>query len=97
MSDFRTYHVAKREPAIAMQAVIDPAAWLPEFLGPVEDWAYRISDSDQEELFAAVEAFRRRHIPLPDVNKENFPLARLAEVLMEVRSELAGGRGMVMI
>jgi hypothetical protein len=80
-----------------MQPVIDPAAWLPESLGPVEDWAYRISESDQEELFAAVEAFRRRGVPLPDVNKENFPLPRLAEVLTEVRRELVGGRGMVMI
>ena len=48
-------------------------------------------------MFAAVEAFRRRRIPLPEVNKENFPLLQLAEVLAEVRRELVGGRGMVMI
>jgi hypothetical protein len=97
MSDFRTFHVARREFAVAMQPVIDPAAWLPESLGPVEDWAYRISDADQEELFTAVEAFRRQNLPLPAVAKENFPLRRLADVLADVRSELMRGRGMVMI
>ena len=44
MSDFRTYHLAKRVPAVPMQPVIDPAGWEPQSLGPVQDWAYRISD-----------------------------------------------------
>jgi len=97
MSDFRTYHLAKREPAVAMQPVVDPAGWSPDSLGPVEDWAYRISESDQDELIAAIAHFRKRGLPLPDVKRDNFPLNKLADVLADIRRELVGGRGIVMV
>ena len=97
MSDFRTYHLARRMPAVAMQPVIDPAGWVPDSLGPVQDWAYRISDQDQEELLAAVDDFRKRRLPLPEVNRESFPLKKLAGVLADIRRELIDGRGMVMV
>src|ERR1043166_7453336 len=97
MSDFRTYHRARREPRVPRQPVVDPAGWLPDSLGPVEDWAYRITDRDQDELIAAVESFRKRRLPLPDVVKKNFPLGGLKDVLAEIRRELIGGRGMVMV
>jgi len=97
MSDFRTYQLAKRVPAVPMQPVIDPAGWLPDSLGPVQDWAYRITDQDQDELLAAVHAFRERRLPLPDVNRENFPLKKLKDVLADIRRELIDGRGLVMV
>jgi hypothetical protein len=97
MADFRTYQMARRAPAVPMQPVIDPAGWLPETLGPVEDWAYRISDEDTDDLLAAVEAFRRRGLPLPDVNRDNFPLKKLKDVLADIRRELIDGRGLVMV
>ena len=59
MSDFHTYRQARRAPAVPMQPVVDPAGWVPGSLGPVQDWAYRITDRDQDELLAAVDAFRR--------------------------------------
>src|SRR3954447_19140233 len=97
MSDFRTYQRARRLPAVPMQPVVDPAGWVPESLGPVRDWSYRITDEDQEELLAGVEAFRKRGLPLPDVTKENFPLKKLKDVLAEIRKELIDGRGLVMV
>src|SRR5262245_42661776 len=97
MSDFRTYHLAKRAPAVPMQPLIDPAGWLPDTLGPVQDWAYRISDRDQDELLAAVDAYRKRGLPLPAVQRENFPLGKLKDVLAEIRRELIDGRGLVMV
>jgi hypothetical protein len=97
MADFRTYHLTKRVPAVPMQPVVDPAAWVPESLGPVQDWAYRISDEDQEELLAAVAEFRTRRLPLPAVSRDNFPLPKLAGVLAEIHRELIDGRGMVMM
>ena len=97
MSDFRTYHLAQRMPAVPMQPVVDPAAWGPESLGPVEDWAYRITDEDQEELLAAVAHFRKRGLPLHEVNRDSFPLNKLANVLADIRKELTEGRGMVMV
>jgi hypothetical protein len=80
-----------------MQPVIDPAGWAPDSLGPVKDWAYRISEDGQEELIAAVDEFRKRRLPLPEVNKENFPLNKLKGVLADIRRELIDGRGMVMV
>ena len=97
MSDFRTYHLARRVPAVAMQPVIDPAGWEPGSLGPVEDWAYRITDRDQDELVAAVAEFRRRGLPLPEVGQDSFPLPTLKAVLADIRRELIDGRGIVMV
>jgi hypothetical protein len=97
MTDFRTFHLSKRVPAVAMQPVIDPAGWTPQSLGPVEDWAYRISDRDEDEIIAAVEEFPKRRLPLTDVSRESFPLKSLAAVLTDFRRELIDGRGMVMV
>jgi hypothetical protein len=97
MSGFRTYHLAKRVPAVPMRPVIDPAAWVPDSLGPVEDWAYRISDQDRDEVLDAVAEFRKRGLPLADVGQESFPLQALANVLADIRRELIDGRGMVMV
>jgi hypothetical protein len=97
MSDFRTYQRAPRLPAVPLQPVVDPAGWVPESLGPVRDWSYRITEEDQEELLAGVTAFRKRGLPLPDVTKENFPLKKLKDVLAEIRKELIDGRGLVMV
>ena len=97
MSDFRTFHRTRRVPAVPMRPAIDPAAWMPDSLGPVKDWAYRISDQDQEEIIAAVGEFRKRGRPLADVSREVFPLKLLASVLADIRRELMDGRGMVMV
>src|SRR5262249_14533239 len=97
MPDFRTFHLAKRVPAVPMRPIIDPAAWTPDTLGPVEDWAYRISGEDQDELVAAVADFRKRGLPLPEVNRDSFPLKHLKGVLADIRRELIDGRGIVMV
>jgi hypothetical protein len=97
MSDFRTFHLTKREPAVPMQPVVDPAGWSPESLGPVDDWAYRLSEDDHDEIIAAVDHFRQCRLPLPDVTQETFPLSRLKHVLADIRRELIDGRGMVMV
>src|SRR5947209_6213917 len=97
MSDFRTYHARKRLPAIPMQPVVDPADWSAQSLGPVDDWAYRLSRQDQDELLAAVDNFGKLRRPLPSVTAENFPLPKLKHVLADIRRELIDGRGIVMV
>lgn len=97
MDGFLTYPTARREPAVRMQPVIDPAGWTPDSLGPVETWAYQITPQDRAELRAAVAAFRRTGRSRVEVTREAFPLDRLAGVLAEVRRELIDGRGMIMI
>ena len=97
MSDFRTFHLKKRLPAVAIQRVVDPAEWSAESLGPVRDWTYRISDQDQDELVAAVEHFRKLALPVPEVSRASFPLPKLGDVLADIRRELIDGRGIVMV
>jgi hypothetical protein len=97
MASFRTFDIARRQPAEKMQKVIDPADWSDEELGPVDGWSYFISDKDADELVAAVEAFRRRRLPLVDVDRDNFSLGAFANILRDVRQELIGGRGIVML
>lgn len=97
MADFRTFHRTRRVPAAPMQPVIDPAGWEPCSLGPVGDWAYRITESDADELIAAVADFRKRALPLPEVSKDTFPLPTFKRVLADIRMELIDGRGVVMV
>lgn len=97
MADFRTYQFTKRQPAKPLEHVIDPAGWEARSLGPVDEWSYEITPSDQEELVRAVEAFRKTGRPLVDVDRGSFPLTGLAATLEGMRRELVDGRGLVMI
>src|SRR5262245_47148287 len=97
MGDFRSFKTARREPAVAMKPLADPAAWTAEDLKDVSSWSYRISTGDANELEAAVAAVRRKGVAMVDIRKEDFPLNTFADVLVDVRRELMDGRGIVMI
>jgi hypothetical protein len=97
VSDFRTYQLKRRLPAVSMQPVIDPAEWSAASLGPVRGWTYRITDQDQDELLAAVDHFRKLQLSLPEVDQASFPLPKLKDALSDIRRELIEGRGIVMV
>lgn len=97
MGGFRSFESALRVPALPMQQVVDPAGWSADGLGDVEDWAYRLTETDKDELAAAVAAFRKTGLPAVDVRREVFPLDRFGRILADVRRELLDGRGMVML
>src|SRR3954467_3182491 len=97
MTDFRTFLTAKRQPAVAMQPVVDPAGWEAGSLGPVENWSYQMTRKDQDDLIAGVAAFQRTGLSRVDVNRDTFPLKSLASTLADVHRELNDGRGIVML
>ena len=97
MTDFRTYTTAQRAPAVAMQPVVDPAGWQAAGLGPVQNWSYSLTQRDQDDIVAAVAAFRKTGLPRVDVARENFPVGQFAGTLNDVHNELKDGRGMVML
>jgi len=97
MADFRSFARSKRLPAQAMQPVVDPADWTAGTLGSGDDFSYALTDADAEELVASVAAFRRHGVPIEEVNRDNFPLNRFADVLADVRRELVDGRGLIML
>ncbi len=53
MGDFRSFKTARREPAAPLQPVVDPADWKPEALKDVDNWSYRLTERDGDELAAA--------------------------------------------
>ncbi|MPZ39058.1 MAG: TauD/TfdA family dioxygenase [Rhizobiales bacterium] len=77
--------------------VVDPAAWRAADLTRLDDWSYRLSDEDCDEVAAAVHDVQRRGVAPENVTRENFPLGGFAEILRDVRRELTDGRGMVML
>jgi hypothetical protein len=97
MADFRSFKTARREPAVPMKPLIDPAGWNAGELKEVSRWSYPISAGDADELEAAVAAVRRRGVEMVDLRKEDFPLSAFADVLADVRRELMDGRGIVMM
>lgn len=80
-----------------MKPVTDPAGWRPEDFGAVKDWSYRITERDTGELAGAVASVRHAGIVIESVNRNNFHLGALADILADIRHELTDGRGMVMI
>jgi len=80
-----------------MQPVLDPAGWSPADLAQLADWSYRISERDADELADGVASVRCNGVPVVDVTRENFPLKKFADVLADVKRELADGRGIVMM
>jgi hypothetical protein len=97
MTDFRSFRNATRIPATPLAPVVDPAGWTAATLGGVDDFAYRITDRDADELLAGIAAFRRHGVPIEAVGRDSFPLQAFADVLADVRRELVDGRGIVMV
>jgi hypothetical protein len=97
MSDFRSFERATRKPAVTLQPLSDPAGWNADELKDVSRWSYRLTGSDNDEIVAAVAAFRRTGVAIPEIRREQFPLGNLAKTLADVRRELMDGRGIVMI
>lgn len=97
MGDFRSFKTAQRQPARAMEPVIDPAGWTPENLGDTDDWSYMISDRDVAEMRDAIALVHRNGVAIADVNSASFPLQGFADVLRDVKRELDDGRGLVMM
>jgi hypothetical protein len=77
--------------------IVDPAAWRPEEFAGNERFAYRLSDDEIAEIFAAVDSVERSAKPLKDVTKRDFPLPRFAAAMAAFEDELIEGRGFVFV
>jgi len=86
-----------REPAVAMQPVIDPAVWYADDLAADDDWIYELSATEVDEIRRAVAGIERRGQDILDIRAEDFPLPRLDEALGAIYDELHEGRGFVLI
>lgn len=88
---------ARRQPAVPMEPVVDPAAWTGDELVRDPSWRYALADDDIAEIDAALEAVETAGIAVMDITRENFPLPGLDEKLARVKSQLLDGRGIALI
>ena len=80
-----------------LRLVRGPSAWYGRDLVDRDDWIYRLSDDDVDEIDAAVETVRRRGLPMKAVTRAEFPLLRLGPVVDALQEEVVSGRGFVLV
>ena len=85
----------RREPAIKLQPLVDPAGWEPAEIKADSSWAYTFSPEELTEIDRAVKRFRASGIELGQMKKADFPLPRVSDILRDARLELLEGRGFV--
>lgn len=87
----------ERQPAEAMQPVIDPAGWTREEVEGAEDWIYHLSETEIDEMNAAVRGVEQRGLDIKDIRREDFPLPTLGPALADIRHEALEGRGFALV
>lgn len=86
-----------RQPARALQPVVDPAGWTNADFTDSSEWLYILSDAEVADLDRTVAAVERSGVSLADVSKADFPLPILGSALASIREEVLDGRGFVLI
>ncbi len=70
-----------------------PAAWYGRDLQGTLSWTEHLTDTEVDELLAALAAVERRGIRMLDTRREDFPLPTLSGRLQGLATELDRGRG----
>ncbi len=83
--------------SVPTEPVITPEAWYGADLAETGDWLYRISEAAQRELDSALRHVEALGLSAPDFGKADFPLPGFAAELDDIRGELEGGRGLVVM
>ena len=73
----------------------DPAAWLAQDFDGNDEWIYRFTHADLNELTLA--ATHSASVPLVELLARDFPLNGLAVTLAKLRREILQGRGFVLL
>ncbi len=81
----------------ALRAISGPAGWYGRDLANGDEWLYRLSPTETEELLRWVTALRRGGRPREQIRVEDVPLGALAPAMQTWRAMLRGGRGFVLI
>ncbi len=73
------------------------SAWTGPELTAEPDWAGSFSARELDELLSALDALRRRHVPLAQVRRDDLQVPRLQERFRAIARELETGRGFVLL
>ena len=77
------------------QPLTGRAAWTGAELERSGDWIRTLNDAQRQEIGAALDAVKRRGLPLMGFRREDFSLDTTAALLTDINDELENGRGAV--
>jgi hypothetical protein len=89
--------IRRREPAVPMQPLVDPAGWTAAELAANDDWIYVLSEAERDDLRKAVADVQKRGLDILEVTREDFPLPHLEAGLAALHDELLEGRGFFLL
>lgn len=84
-------------PSIPVGPITGPDAWRADKMRERDDWVHVLSESENTEIEAAVEAVDVDDRPIAGIGREDFRLPALGAVLDAIREDLLRGRGFVLI
>lgn len=74
-----------------------PEVWSGPELSGRTDWIQRFNDAEVAELDTMLAAHRGLTGPLTDLDRDDFPMPRIAERFDAIRGHLEGGRGFALV
>ena len=77
--------------------ITGPDAWRADVMRERDDWVHVLSETEIDEIGAAVEAADTGDRPIAGIGREDFQLPVFGPVLDAIREELLRGRGFVLI
>jgi Taurine catabolism dioxygenase TauD, TfdA family len=83
--------------SIWMKPIRTPKAWRGETLAGDSSWVMTLEAAEIDELDRALGVARASGRPLPEIEREHFPLSTLPGRLARVLDEIYDGRGFVVI
>ena len=78
-------------------SITGPDAWRADAMRERDDWVHVLSETEIDEIGAAVEAADTGDRPIAGIGREDFQLPVFGPVLDAIREELLRGRGFVLI
>jgi len=78
--------------------IIDaPSVWRGDEMQPRTDWIHQLSEAEISEIDAAYRGLLARGIALTEIERENFPLPRFAQLAEHARDMIENGPGLFLI
>ncbi|OQD78288.1 hypothetical protein PENDEC_c001G05366 [Penicillium decumbens] len=80
-------------PAGFPSQLISPLVWEGKDVEKRSDWAYKLNDTQLDEIDVALKSFKALNQPLGYIDQSTFPLPTLHSTLRDLSKELHNGRG----
>jgi hypothetical protein len=98
MSATNSTVMTSARPVAARPPIEGPSAWVGSDMRRREaEWSYRLSQSEVDEIEAALRLVQTRRLGVADIRRADFPLPTLGPVLDRLCADVLHGRGFVLL